>query len=376
MSWNIVLPVGISFYIFQALGYLIDVYREEFEVEKSFSKYATFVSFFPVMLSGPIERAKNLLKQINKSVAFEVENVRSGLVTFAWGLFLKLVVADRIAVFINPMFTEYSKYDGMTLLLAVILYSFQIYCDFLGYSKMAEGTALILGYRLQLNFNSPYYALSVQEFWRRWHISLTSWFRDYLYISLGGNRKGKIRKYINTMIVFLTSGLWHGAGWKYIVWGGLNGVYIVLQEMTRGIRIKIYEILGFKTDTYACKWLSRIITFILIDAAWLFFRANSLGDALGICRLIISDFRIEAIFSEVFWEKFVSVHNFVMIFVPLVITLWIDYLSYKSVNVKEKILNQQLVVRWGIYFIIIIVILFLGVYGEGYEQIQFIYFQF
>ena len=355
---------------------MIDVYREDIEAEKNFLKYAAFVSFFPVILSGPIERAKNLLKQINEPVTFEVENVRNGLLTLAWGLFLKLVVADRIAVFINPMFTEYSQYDGMALLIAIMLYGFQIYCDFWGYSKMAEGTAWALGYRLRRNFDSPYYALSVQEFWRRWHMSLTSWFRDYLYIPLGGNRKGKIRKHINTMIVFLTSGLWHGAGWKYIVWGGLNGIYIVLQDMTTGIRKNIYQGLKIKTDTCVFKWISRVITFTMIDVAWLFFRANSMGDALEICRLIISDFRMEAIFSEVFWEMFVSVHNFVVIFAPLGIALWIDYLNYKAINVREKILNQQLFVRWSIYFVIIIALLFLGVYGEGYEQTQFIYFQF
>lgn len=376
ISWDIVLPVGISFYIFQSLGYVIDVYREDIEAEKNFLKYAAFVSFFPVILSGPIERAKNLLKQINEPVAFEVANVRNGLLTFAWGLFLKLVVADRIALFINPMFTEYSQYDGMTLLVAIMLYGFQIYCDFWGYSKMAEGTAWMLGYRLRMNFDSPYYALSVQEFWRRWHISLTSWFRDYLYIPLGGNRKGKIRKHINTMIVFLTSGLWHGAGWKYIIWGGLNGAYIVLQEMTCGVRNMVYKKLKIRTDTCAFKWISRIVTFILIDAAWLFFRANSMGDALGICRIIANDFRVEAVFSEVFWEMFISVYDFVVIFVPLGITLYVDYLNYKAINVRDKILNQHLVVRWSIYFVIIIGLLFLGVYGGGYEQTQFIYFQF
>lgn len=216
---NLLLPIGISFYTFQALGYVIDVYRGEIEAEKNLLKYGLFVSFFPLLLSGPIERAKNMLTQIENPARFNVMNIKSGLLSVAWGLFLKIVVADRIAIHINPMFKDYMQFDGMVLLFVAVLFAFQIYCDFAGYSYMAIGTAQILGYRVKANFAMPYMATNVQDFWRRWHISLTSWFRDYVYISLGGNRRGKVRKYINNMVVFLVSGLWHGAGWKYIAWG-------------------------------------------------------------------------------------------------------------------------------------------------------------
>lgn len=219
-AFDIVLPVGISFYTFQALGYVIDVYRGKTVAEKNFLRYALFVSFFPQLVAGPIERSDNLLKQLKASTVFNVKNARIGLLTMAYGLFVKIVVADNIATLINPIINNYQQYDGMVLLTAVVLFAFQIYCDFEGYTQMAIGSARVLGYQLQENFNTPYLATSVKAFWNRWHISLTQWFTDYLYIPLGGNRKGKFRKCLNILIVFLSSGLWHGAGWNYILWGG------------------------------------------------------------------------------------------------------------------------------------------------------------
>lgn len=219
-AFDILLPVGISFYTFQALGYTIDVYRGDIYAEKNILKYALFVSFFPQLVAGPIERSKNLLKQINRPVLFNIENVRYGLFTMAYGLFLKLVMADRIAIIIDPILENYESYHGMIIAMCIVLFAFQIYCDFHGYTQIAIGSAKVLGYDLQENFNSPYLAINIKDFWRRWHISLTTWFTDYIYIPLGGNRKGKARKYINTIFVFLCSGLWHGASWAYVAWGG------------------------------------------------------------------------------------------------------------------------------------------------------------
>ena len=219
-TYDIVLPVGISFFIFQAVGYLIDVYRGDIEAEKNPFRYALFVSFFPQLVAGPIERSKNLLKQLRRETRFDVKNAKSGLITMAYGVFLKLVVADNIATLIDPIFSSINDYNGMQLLYGAILFAFQIYCDFNGYTLIAIGSAEVLGYGLNKNFDMPYFASSVKDFWRRWHISLTSWFRDYLYFPLGGSKKGKLRKEINTMIVFLVSGLWHGSSWNYVVWGG------------------------------------------------------------------------------------------------------------------------------------------------------------
>lgn len=221
-KFDLILPVGISFYIFQALGYTIDVYRQDVKTEKNFLKYALFVSFFPQLVAGPIERSKNLLEQMYEEHYFNAQRVKDGLLLMIWGGFQKIVIADRIAIVVDTIFNNFPQYGGMYIIIAAILFAFQIYCDFSGYSIIAVGAAKVMGFRLMENFNAPYFSMSVSEFWRRWHISLSTWFKDYLYIPLGGNRKGKIRKYINIMIVFLVSGLWHGASWNYIIWGGLN----------------------------------------------------------------------------------------------------------------------------------------------------------
>lgn len=219
-KYDILLPVGISFFVFQAVGYMIDVYRGEVKSEKNFFRYALFVSFFPQLVAGPIERSKNLLGQLRIETQFDAYNARSGLLTMAYGLFLKIVIADNISALIDPVFGSIQDYNGMQFVFAIILFAFQIYCDFNGYSLMAVGSAEVLGYRLNRNFDSPYFASSVKDFWKRWHISLTLWFRDYLYIPIGGNKNGKLKKQLNTMAVFLCSGLWHGAAWKYVAWGG------------------------------------------------------------------------------------------------------------------------------------------------------------
>ncbi len=219
-EFDILLPVGISFFTFQAVGYTIDVYRKEIYAERNFLRYALFVSFFPQLVAGPIERSKNLLKQLDKTYAYSYDRMREGLLLMLWGFFLKLVIADRAAIFVDTVFGDTNKYAGLYIVVATIIFAFQIYCDFYGYSVIAMGSARIIGLNLMDNFNAPYFSRSVAEFWRRWHISLSTWFRDYLYIPLGGSRKSKIRNYLNLMTVFLTSGLWHGAAWTYVTWGG------------------------------------------------------------------------------------------------------------------------------------------------------------
>jgi D-alanyl-lipoteichoic acid acyltransferase DltB (MBOAT superfamily) len=219
-QFDVILPVGISFYTFQALSYTMDVYRDDIYAEKNFFRYALFVSFFPQLVAGPIERSKNLLKQLAVPKKFDFDMAREGLLLMLWGYFLKMVLADRIAIFVDTVYGEPETYAGYYLILATVFFAFQIYCDFAGYSTIAMGAAKILGINLMGNFDAPYLSVSVAEFWRKWHISLTSWFKDYLYIPLGGSRKGKVRKYVNKMIVFLVSGLWHGASFAYVIWGG------------------------------------------------------------------------------------------------------------------------------------------------------------
>lgn len=253
--FDVMLPVGISFYTFQALGYIIDVYRGEIKAERNLFRYALFVSFFPQLVAGPIERSKNLLEQIRKipsrkNVSFE--NVVNGFTIILYGLFLKMVLADRISILVNTVFGQVFMYGTIELVIGAIGFAIQIYCDFGSYSLIAIGTAQVMGFELMENFNTPYFAHSIKDFWRRWHISLSSWLRDYLYIPLGGNRHGKIRKYINIMVTFLMSGLWHGASWNYVIWGGLHGIYQVIGEMTNPLRGKIQNILKINTtcDSY------------------------------------------------------------------------------------------------------------------------------
>lgn len=240
-AFDIILPVGISFYTFQALSYTMDVYRGEIYAEKNILRYALFVSFFPQLVAGPIERSKNLLTQLSVPRKVNFNDFVEGFLLILWGLFLKIVIADRTAVFVDKVYAEYNTYTGCFLIVATVLFAVQIYCDFYGYSTIAVGTAKMLGVQLMENFDAPYLSTSVAEFWRRWHISLTSWFKDYLYIPLGGSRKGKLRKYINKMIVFLVSGLWHGAQFSYVFWGGLNGFYQILGEVLMPIRKKSFH---------------------------------------------------------------------------------------------------------------------------------------
>lgn len=233
---DILLPVGISFYLFQAIGYVIDVYRGRVKAEKNFLLYATFLSFFPQLVAGPIERAENLLNQFSERHYFDYKKVRDNLLLMLWGLFMKMVIADRISIFVDIVYNNYTEHNGWLLVIATVLFAFQIYCDFAGYSTIAIGAAGVMGFTLMENFNSPYCAMGIREFWARWHISLTGWFRDYVYIPLGGNRRGRLLKGINTLIVFFLSGLWHGANWSYICWGLLNGMFIVMEDFYSNLR--------------------------------------------------------------------------------------------------------------------------------------------
>ncbi len=375
-EFDVLLPVGISFYTFQALGYTIDVYRQTIPAEKNFFRYALFVSFFPQLVAGPIERSKNLLAQIQKPAHFEVENARYGLLTMAYGLILKMVIADRIALIIDPILSDFNDYKGMRSAVCIALFAFQIYCDFHGYTQIAIGSARILGFRLQENFRAPYLAGNVKDFWRRWHISLTSWFTDYLYIPLGGNRKGRLRKYLNTLIVFLCSGLWHGASWGYVFWGGLNGLYLIGYDLLQPPLRRL--ILRLKIDTASVGWklLSGAVTFFFIDYAWIYFRMKGLKDALRLQLKILREFHLPYLLSNDMLTMFEDYQTLLILAFAFLFLFLTDYLYNKGIDWKEKILQQQLVWRWVTYLAMLFIILLFGVYGTGHEQTQFIYFQF
>jgi alginate O-acetyltransferase complex protein AlgI len=282
---NVLLPVGISFYTFQTLSYTIDVYRGEKEPERHFGLFALYVSFFPQLVAGPIERSTRLLPQMHKHFKFDYEKVKNGILQMCWGFFKKVVIADRLAEYVNMVYNNTGSYDGLHYVIATVFFAFQIYCDFSGYSDIAIGTASIMGFDLMRNFRRPYLAHNIREFWQRWHISLSTWFRDYLYIPLGGNRVVKWRWYYNLFITFLISGLWHGANWTFIIWGALHGFYLVFSIWTLNIRGKFNTaIFGNTKSLYKIAQIA--ITVLLAWFAWIFFRANNTGDAFHIINKI------------------------------------------------------------------------------------------
>ena len=273
------LPVGVSFYTFQSVGYVVDVYQGRLAAETNLGRFALFVAFFPQLVAGPIERGSQMLPQLRRAHGFDYGRVASGLRLMAWGMFKKVVIADRLAQMVTPIFDHPRQYQGLPLLLAVAGFTLQIYTDFSGYTDLARGAARVLGYQMVLNFRQPYFAASVGDFWRRWHLSLSNWFRDYVYIPLGGNRCGPARRYANLFAVFLLSGLWHGASWTFVAWGALHGLYLVIEGFTQPTRAALARGLGLATRPRLLHGLGVATTLALVAYAWIFFRANSLADA-------------------------------------------------------------------------------------------------
>lgn len=374
--FNILLPAGISFYTFQALSYTIDVYRDEIYAEKNFFKYALFVSFFPQLVAGPIERSKNLLVQINEKHKFDFISARNGFIIMLWGYFLKIVLADRMAIFVNTVYGDYVTYQGSYLIIATILFAFQIYCDFNGYTMIARGAAMIMGFRLMENFDAPYLSSSVSEFWRRWHISLTSWFKDYLYIPLGGSRRGTLRKYINKMIVFLISGLWHGASLSYVFWGGINGLYQVGEEILAPIHRKLEGRLNLNPSALSNKLVKGVITFILIDFSWIFFRAKGLKESFLIIKSMFTTKNIWILFDGSLYSCGLDQKNFSFMLICIAILILIDICRRKDIRLIKVFSEQDFWFRCLFISLFTTFILIFGLYGSSYDASNFIYFQF
>lgn len=373
-KWDLLLPVGISFYTFQALSYSIDVYRKDIYAEKNLLRYSLFVSFFPQLVAGPIERSKNLLKQINQIetlILWNYERVKNGLLLMLWGYFQKLMIADRAAIYVNLVYDNISSYGALEYILASILFAFQIYCDFAGYTNIARGAAQVLGFTLTNNFAQPYLAVNINDFWKRWHISLTSWFRDYLYFPLGGNRKGLFRKYLNTLIVFLVSGLWHGSAWNFIAWGGIHGIMQIGSDLKNRLTMKYFPALSQK-DNFSKRLRKRIGTFVLVCFAWMFFRANSLHELLAMFRQMKSipytyTMSENTLINDWFW---------IILIISIIILIFVDLLHEQNIQIRTLIAKQEIWFRTLIYILSVWVILMLGIYGIEYDASQFIYFQF
>lgn len=386
-DYDILLPVGISFYTLQALGYLIDVYRGEIYAEKNFLKYALFVSFFPQLVAGPIERSGNLLAQLHKPQPFSYENLRKGSLLVLYGLFLKMVIADRAAMLVDTVYENTATYPGYYIVVATVFFAIQIYCDFYGYSTIARGSALIMGIRLMDNFEAPYYARNAKEFWRRWHISLSGWFRDYLYIPLGGNRKGWMRKEGNLLAVFAVSGLWHGASLAFVFWGLLNGVYQVLGDVAakgKAVILRKCDKWGWHREDpgkdaeqrFSRKLFQTVVTFGLVTFAWLFFRAGGLRQAVEILRQMFSCNNWTIFFDGSLFELGVTRNYMTVLFLAIAVLFGVDYYKYHGRDAADMLLRQGWFFRVIVYMLMIFAILLYGCYGELYDTQQFIYFQF
>ena len=389
VNWgsDILLPVGISFYILQSLGYLIDVYRGDIESEKNFLRYALFVSFFPQLVAGPIERSKNLLTQLHGSYPLRYENIRRGSLLVLYGLFLKMVIADRAAVIVDTVYGNAEAYPGFYVVVATVFFAIQIYCDFYGYTTVARGSALLMGIKLMDNFNAPYYAQSVKEFWQRWHISLSSWFRDYLYIPLGGNRKGHVRRECNMLTVFTVSGLWHGASWAFVFWGLLNGIYQVVENLFEQLKMFMavfFERLGLSemsevvkgVDRFSRRLFRTVLTFALVTFAWLFFRAGGWSTACEVLKCMFSVNNWTIIFDGSLYELGVTKSCMNMLLVSIFLLFVVDYHKYQGRDVAGLLLKQGWYFKVLSVMFLIFAIMLYGCYGKMYDTQQFIYFEF
>ena len=378
--FDIILPVGISFYTFQALSYTMDVYRKEIEPEKNPFRYALFVSFFPQLVAGPIERSKNLLKQVKDADTMKLWNydrIASGVVMMVWGLFQKMVIADRISIYVDSVYENLYAVGTMETVFAAIGFSIQIYCDFAAYSTIAIGAAKVMGFELMENFDTPYFATSIKEFWRRWHISLSTWFRDYLYIPMGGNRKGKIRKYFNVLVTFLVSGLWHGASWNYVLWGGLHGIYQVIGEILMPVRKKIVSLLKVNESVFSYKFGQILFTFSLTTLTWVFFRAKTLEEALYFFERMFTRWNPWVFFNEGLYNFGLDRVEVNILFVALITMFLVEWVKYtKNKLISDFLMEQNLWFRWLVVIGWIVVILVYGEYGITFDSNQFIYFQF
>jgi alginate O-acetyltransferase complex protein AlgI len=360
------LPLGISFYTFQTVGYLVDVYRGHLKAEKNLGVMALFVLFFPKLIAGPIERGKHLLTQLRQGHSFEYQRTVSGMKLFAFGLFKKVVVADNLAIIVNRVFEALPEYKGLSLILTMILYSWQIYADFSGYTDMARGVARMLGYDLLENFNTPYLATSIGDFWRRWHMSLSSWLKDYLYIPLGGNRKGLIRTCINYLIVFTVCGIWHGAAWNFIIWGVFHGLFVAGEKVASSLT---------KGKFLVPRFISIIYTYTVVCVSWVFFRATTLGDAfyilrnsvVGVKNFVLPNY-IWATISKLFVTNRLEM-AIGLFCLGAIVTLELVS-AYRPIG--KLISNQKPVVRFSLYTaVVVLIVLFRNVGVTEFIYVQF-----
>lgn len=374
IDWNIVLPVGLSFIVFQTCTYLTDVWRENIKAEKNIIRYGAFVAFFPTVLSGPIQKARNLLPQLSNPKAFDYEQAKKGTILFVWGLFEKIVVANNLSAISTRVLGDFENYSSATILIGAVSFSLYIYADFSSYSDMARGISKLMGIDVGKNFNNPYLSKSTAEFWNRWHMSLNDWFIENLYIPLGGNRKGKIRKYINMLIVFLVSGLWHGANWHFVAWGVINGAFVVIGQMLRPAKIWLYKKLGVDENVESIVFLKRATVFYLITLTWVFFNKGII-DALQICKKIILFDFISIFDSELLNIGGSAVITFFTVLFAIVFCV-VQCKRQEESKVYKMYDRQPVFMQCLLIAILICVCVFRVCSTDANVNTQFLYFQF
>ncbi|MFS2187007.1 MBOAT family protein [Mucilaginibacter sp. Mucisp84] len=369
---HLLLPVGISFYTFHSISYVIDVYNGRIKPEHNLARFLLFVSFFPQLVAGPIARSENLLPQLQYLKNYDYNNFKKGFILIFWGLFKKMVIADRLAIAVNHVYNHVENATTVSLIIATLFFTYQIYCDFSGYSDIALGVSKLFGVDLIVNFKQPYFSKTITEFWRRWHISLSTWFRDYLYIPLGGNKVSKSKWIFNTMLVFVVSGLWHGANYTFLIWGAIHGLMLIIERFVYGDRIR--QITSGISPANIIRWF---ITYVVVVIAWTFFRANNLGDAVTVFQKIF-EFKnvghdIASLFTIGGAEGLIGLkfYDLCLSIVFILLLVGVNF-SLRKEGLSNVILNSSTPVRWSFYIAITFVVLWFGKLGIN----EFIYFQF
>ncbi len=399
--WDLVMPLGLSYYSFKSVSYLCDIYRNKIKPERNIARYALFVSFFPEIFVGPIDRASNLLKQINEKTVFDWDKVKSGAILLAYGYFEKIVIADRLAIYVDTVYedlftVEVSSYQGLVTVMAVIFYSLQIYFDFAGCTNIVRGLGYMLGFELPENFKQPYLSTSVTEFWRKWHMSLTNWLRDYIYISLGGNRKGIVRKFINIMVVFIVCAIWHGVGVHFIIWGIMNAAFQIIEALVHMVAKLIKDDTPHvvrnvaqegnitnigdektleepKKSGFAFNLIKGVYTFIAISFTWIFFRAGNVGQALTIIKSMFAKWNPWVIFDRSIYTIVYSEKNWHLLLFSLLFAFIIDVLERCGISLREKMERQNFILQLLVIYSLIFGTILFGAYGVGYNAANFIY---
>lgn len=369
-----IVPVGISYFVLLAISYVADVYNGKIKYEQNFLKYFLYLTYFPTIIQGPISKYESLSAKLVAGKRIDYETFKGNMLLIIFGLIKKMVIADRIAIWANYCFNNYAELKGSILYVGALCYSIQLYMDFSGCVDICRGVSGLFGIELIDNFNAPYFSKSIKEFWGKWHISLSTWLKDYVYIPLGGNRKGKIRKYVNLVLTFLVSGIWHGAGLNYIVWGILQAVYQIAGECTLNIRKRVKGILKIQSDSISDKVYRTVITFNLTLISWIFFRSGRLLNAASYIKRMLSGFHLWVLFDGTLFKQGITLPQFVVLLLNIAFVVIVDYWKTKgSKSMESRIMEMHTIAKWACYLLLVFNIIFFGVYGSGYDASGFLY---